>query len=94
MNDSDHDCKLCETRLIQPEKYEFSVFLGNGMLLLAALLADYEELITGDSQCGDQDHELLEVHLAILVFIQVIHNLLDHHGVLAGLKKKRKKRTK
>lgn len=58
------------------------------LICAGAPVTVFEEFVAGYGQSSNQQDELLEVHLPILVLIQVVHDLLHHHGVLAGLKQK------
>lgn len=66
------------------------ISLSRSVLLafLAVLIVVYKELIAGHSQCSNQNNKLLEVHFTVVVFVQVGHDLVNHQGVLAGLKRK------
>lgn len=55
---------------------------------LVAFIVVHEELVADNSQRSNHDHELLEVHFAVLVFIQVPHDVVDHHLIPVGLEKK------
>lgn len=55
---------------------------------LVAFIVVHEELVADNSQRSNHDHELLEVHFAILVFIQIPHDVVDHHLIPVGLKQK------
>lgn len=57
-------------------------------LVVAALLQLFEEFMAGDSQYTEQNNKLLEVYYTVFVFIQFRHNLINHFGVVAGLKQK------
>lgn len=57
-------------------------------VLRVAFIVVHEELVADNSQRSNHDHELLKVHFAILVFIQVPHNFVDHQLVPVGLKQK------
>lgn len=51
----------------------------------------HKELIAGHGQRCHQDHKLLEVHLPILVLVQVLHDLVHYHGVFGWLEQERNK---
>lgn len=53
--------------------------------LLLSFTVALEEFVSDNSQRSNQDHELLEVHFAVPVFIQVLEDLVDHLLILAGL---------
>lgn len=61
-----------------------SAICGSG-LLLAELVKLYEEIAAGDGQRDHQDDKLLEVHLAVIVLIKFLHDLVDRHVVFVVL---------
>lgn len=58
------------------------------LLLLILLL---EEVVAGNSQGRHQHDKLVEIHLVVLVGIQVVHDFLHQHRILLGLQTKREK---
>ena len=50
--------------------------LGLGLLV---------EGLAGDGQAHHQSHELLKVHLAVSVLVQILHDLVHRLGVVLGL---------
>lgn len=54
------------------------VFLGG--LLVLVLVVLQEEVVAGHGERPNQDDELCEVHLAVVVGVQVTHDLV--HGIL------------
>lgn len=64
------------------------------MSFLHLLILLLEEVVAGDCQGGHQHHKLVEIHLIVLVGIQVVHDFLHQHRILLGLQTKRdNKRT-
>lgn len=54
-------------------------------LLLILLL---EEVVAGNGQGRHQHDKLVEIHLVVLVGIQVVHDFLHQHRILLGLQTK------
>lgn len=48
----------------------------------------HKELIAGNSERSDQNYKLLKVHFTVSVFIQVLHDLLNHFGIISALKER------
>lgn len=69
-------CQLCEQQ-------GYLVFF-----LLGVFVTVFKEFIAGHSQCSNQDDKLLKVYFTVLVFVQVVHDLFDHSGIIAGLQQK------
>lgn len=62
--------------------------------LLGFLLLLLEEVVAGDGEGGHQHHKLIEVHLVVLVGVEVVHDFLHQHGVFLGLLQKRERKDK
>lgn len=62
-------------------------FFGHLFLFLLLLL---EEVVAGNSQSCHQHNKLIEIHLVVLVRVQVIHDFLHQHGIFLRLKTKHK----
>lgn len=63
-------------------------------MLLRGLVTVFKEFIAGNGQCSDQNDKLLEVYFTVLVLIQVIHDLLNHRGIIAGLQQKHREENR
>lgn len=61
------------------------------LLLLILLL---EEVVAGNSQGRHQHDKLVEIHLVVLVGIQVVHDFLHQHRILLGLQTKRENKAR
>lgn len=60
-------------------------------LLLILLL---EEVVAGNSEGRHQHDKLVEIHLVVLVGIQVVHDFLHQHRILLGLQTKWENKTR
>lgn len=60
--------------------------------LLVFLLLLLEEVVTGDSERGNQHNKLIEIHLVVFVRVQVVHDFLHQHRILLRLKTKHRGR--
>lgn len=53
-----------------------------------------EEVVAGHSQGRHQHDKLVEIHLVVLVGIQVVHDFLHQHRILLGLQTKEESKTR
>lgn len=58
------------------------------------LILRLEEVVAGNSQGRHQHDKLVEIHLVVLVGIQVVHDFLHQHRILLGLQTKRENKAR
>lgn len=64
------------------------------LLSLLIFILLLEEVIAGNGQGGHQHNKLVEIHLVVLVGIQVVHDFLHQHRILLGLQTKQENRIR
>ena len=73
----------CDELKLQIEIYIWLTF--SFLQLLGIFILLLEEVIAGDGQGGHQHNKLIEIHLVVLVRVQVIHDFLHEHRIFLRL---------